>query len=42
MLIKSLIYSLWRPFELFSRWNPIIPLQLRVEEVAPGVEDGLP
>ena len=38
MLIKWLIYLLWRPFELFSRWSPIIPLQLRVEEVAPGVK----
>ena len=37
MLSKWLIYLFWRPFELLSRWSPLLPLQLRVEEVAPGV-----
>lgn len=38
MLIKWLIYLIWRPFELFSRWSPLIPLQIKVEEVDPGVK----
>ena len=38
MLSRWLIYLFWRPFELFARWNPLLPLQLHVKEVAPGVQ----
>jgi len=38
VFLKWLIFLIWRPFEIFSRFNPIIPLQLRVDTVAPGVE----
>ncbi len=38
MFLKWLVFLIWRPFEIFSRFNPIIPLQLRVDTVAPGIE----
>ena len=38
MLSHWLVRVFWRPFEAFCHWNPLVPIGLRREEVAPGVE----
>jgi len=38
LLKKWLVYIFWRPFELFCRWSPLVPIRLRIEEHSPGIQ----
>ncbi len=38
MILKWLIQIFWLPFMRFSYWFPIIPLNIKVEEIVDGIE----